>query len=197
MTSAILNPANPGAYSVEDVPKSGSDRSRYALDRLPEGHPSRSCAETIAQSYERLLTLRKEQAAALVPERKRIPLKWIGRDPESGEWTIRERGVVDAAPSVAGTAPSRFAKLRSSGGALVDELLLGPDGGEAWSKARDEDVWEALRDLCEAEFPDGLTARRLNDAVCAAILLRHGIDVRPDRLPQEHLKAALNGRTEE
>jgi hypothetical protein len=184
MTTTRLNPANEG-YELTTVPPTKSDRSRFALGRLAEGWDSPSPAAAVAQAYERLLIQRQEEAAPIVPEKKTVALKYVRRDAGSGDWVIRNRGSVEAVPTFAGTPPSRFSRLRSTGGALLDELLL---GGDAWDKARDDAVWDALRELCEAEFPDGLTLRRLNEAVALALLLRHGIDLRPDQLPQEHLR---------
>lgn len=188
--STVLNPGNTG-YDLTKVPPTKTDRSRFALAKTAEGWDVSSPSDAIAASYERLAIRLKESAAEpLVPARKRVALKWVAREAD-GTWAARDRGTVEAIPTFAGTAPSRFAKTQASAGALVDELLLGP-GNEAWEKARDEDVWEALLELCRTEEPSSETTRQLNNTVALAVLLRHGVDAEEmllhGRLPQEHLR---------
>jgi hypothetical protein len=191
-STPILNPSNTGAYDVSTVPTASDGRSRFALSRLPEGGVARGPAQSVAAAYERLLGARQAEAEPKRPEVRSVKLKWVGREQASGAFIVVDRGAVTAEPTFEGNAPTKYAKLRSSGSELVDDFLA---GGDAWLRARDEALWDGLRALMEEEQPDDETVLRLNRTVAAAILLRHGIELHSSLLPQEHLTASLPSDT--
>lgn len=175
---SVLNKANIGIYDVESVPErdDGSDRSRFAVGRLPEGWPAESTAQAVNQSLERILERRKEEAPPITPERQTISLKYVQQI--DGEYVLLHRGEITGTPTFANTRPTKFKRLRVGGGALIDELFLTDD-----SAIRDDQAWQALRLLAERENVTGFELRRLNDLTAELLALRAGLTVRSDELP--------------
>jgi len=180
------HPSNPNdvrSFEPADAPACDDKRtSRFALGTTPAGYTAQSRGHAVALAYAHLLEARREQAEPVPPPRKTVLLKYVCRT-NTGTYELVDRGAVTGTPTFAGSTPGRFAGLRLTAGALLDELMLGPAAGSAWQKARNCDVYEALRDFAESEQLVGEPLRAINDLVSRALLLRAGLDVRPDELP--------------
>jgi hypothetical protein len=179
-TTTISNPKNKGAYSLEAVPANGTEESRFALGTTSEGWAVSRKIDAVANAYTKLVADRKAEAPPLQPEFKEIELKYVGLS-TTGEYVTVPRGTVRAIPTKEPTASGRFKKLKATGGALIDEAMLGAD-------VRPDALWNALLELATAERPEGRTLRDLNDAVAELVLIQSGLDVDKRSLPQEHLR---------
>jgi len=120
-----------------------------------------------------------EQSEPLPPTSKTVALKKVVLT-DNG-YVLTDRQSVTATPTRANKTPGRFVALTSSGPGLVDELMLG--SGEGFEKARDDQLWEGLRNLCESTSPSGEVTRSLSIAVALALLLRAGIVMNAAQLP--------------
>jgi hypothetical protein len=167
-------------YDVFSVPPVGdSVSSRFAVATSPGGwgtSPSTNVAAVASQLIARLVA----EAPPALPPSKTVSLKRV-RPTNNGTFELIDRGTVTGVPTLASRVPGKFSRLTSSAGALIDELLLG--AGSGFESARDDDLWEALKETCETLGAGGEEARSLSDAVAIAVLCRHGLSVRRDRLP--------------
>jgi hypothetical protein len=165
-------------YALTEVPKVAPDSgSRFYLPQTPAGWAA-DPGEQLGNAFSSLLGVRQASMKALAPEPVAIRLKLAERE-SSGEWVLRDRGEVVAVPSRQSERPGqRWSGMK--GGELLDSFGL---GGEAWRKAPDDAVFEALRVVCEAHDLSGRGWRELNDSVCRLIALRAGCEVAADSLP--------------
>jgi hypothetical protein len=180
MAQSTLNPKNPRSFAIREVPAAGSETSRFLLGQTSEGWSTPRKIDACASAYTKLVADRKVEAAPLQPEFKEIELKYVGLT-TTGEYVIVPRGKVRAIPTKEPTASGKFKRLKSTGGALLDEAFLGAD-------VRPDTLWNALLELATAERPEGRTLRDLNDAVAELVLIQAGLDVDKRSLPQEHLR---------
>jgi hypothetical protein len=168
-----------GTYAINEVPATGDDRCRFAIPSTPGGW-STTPGANVALCYSHLLEELIASAPRLTPKHRSVRLLRC-RLAADGGYELVERGVVAAVPEFEPRVPTRFAKTSSKGGALLDELMKGE--GDGWSKATDEQVFTALRELCEQTHANGEEARQMSDFVACAVLLRHGIRKHVTGLP--------------
>jgi len=166
-------------YKIEDVPDAGQTASRFALDRGPGGITAASKAANVAAIYSSLLAQLHANARPLAPAFKSVALKLV--HPTEEGYALVERTTVNAPQTHANHTPGKYTKLATSGGALVDSLLLGT--GEGYERARDDQCFAAMRDLAENLGASGEVCRQLSITVALAVLARAGIVLRPDQLP--------------
>jgi hypothetical protein len=152
------------------VPASGDDTSRFArLETTPAGFRlAGGNAAIVAHVFATLQHHRTEDAPEITPEMKTVPLFACGISSETGEYVLVPRGSVTAVPEKAVSRSGKFVK-QPGGGATLDSLFLGE------GDARDADVWEALRTVCEQTVADPEACRSLSDSVASLVLLRAGI----------------------
>jgi len=148
------------------------------LDRGPGGIQAASAAANVAAVYSGLVSRLAELSEPLAPTRKTVALKRVVLTTEG--YILQERQSVTAQPTRENNSPGRFAALKTNAGAICDSILLG--SGEGWTKARDDQVFEALRDLCENLNASGEVCRQLSINVALAVLVRAGIVLRADQL---------------
>jgi hypothetical protein len=180
---ANRNPRNPGSFAPEDVPANGKTESRYLLPAGPAGWPTDSPGESVADTYRQLVEERMKAASPLTPDELTVELKYVRHDPEKG-WQIVPRGSVTGRPTLEPIRPGRFARNPLTGGALLDDLML---GGASFTKARDDELWKALVDFLASARPRGRVVRLLNDLLGQVVCLRAGLEVKASALPQRHL----------
>jgi hypothetical protein len=178
-TETPRNPRNVGAYALESVPPSGSDKSRFSLHANFEGHCVPN-AEAIARAYTELAQARVKQTPELTPEPKIVPLWYIGRN-EAQEVVRVPRGTVKRSPTLEVQRSGRFTSApKETGGALLDRLFLelaGPD-------VRDQAIVDALAQMIDEEnITDPSTLLSLNNSTSLLMLTRAGIAIEPSELP--------------
>jgi hypothetical protein len=178
-TETPRNPKNVGAYALESVPPSGSDKSRFSLHANFEGHRVPN-AEAIARAYTELASARVKQTPELTPEKKEVKLFFVGRN-EAQEVARVPRGTVKRSPTLEVQRSGRFTSApKEKGGALLDRLFLelaGPD-------VRDQAIVDALEELIKQEqITDASTLLSLNNATSLLILTRAGLSIEPSELP--------------
>ena len=166
-------------YEINTVPATGDNAtSRFAVGTAPSGFPT-TPGSNLSLAYNHLTEELVRKAELLPPEMKSVKLERTVID-GVGKYVSVDRGTVTAPVTHVTARSGRFVKLNVSGGALLDNFVRGE---EAWRDARDADVWEALRSLCEQINATGEECRALSDTVARAVLLRAGISRRPDALP--------------
>jgi hypothetical protein len=171
---------NESSYDPADVPEL-PDASRFELGKNPSGFDVQP-TQAVADNFAILLSRLGEAAEPMIPKRVSCKLFYAGKDSTTGQWSLYPRGAVTAVPTVAPKRHSRFGKVKETEGAILDRLFF--DGGEG---IRDDAIFEALLAWCERTQPSAAVARKVNDLVAHAILLRCGItlrDIRPDQLPR-------------
>jgi hypothetical protein len=166
------------AYDVFTVPETGDqESSRYQLGVSPGGWSSPP-GSTVSLAYNHLTEALVAATPPLTPEQKTVALKRCVRTADG--YVLLDRGSVTASVERVTSRNGRFSACKSKGGALLDEFLRGE---AAWTNARDEAIFDALRDLCEAVGATGEEARALSDTIARAVLLRAGILKPPNELP--------------
>lgn len=169
---------SPASYDILDVPATGDNGSRFALPSSPAGHAANP-DEVIAGVYTHLIVRLQEQAQDLAPSKASISLKKVVQD-DSGQYVLAPRCELTGTPTKASARPGSYGKLKLSGAALIDDLLL---GGEEGQKANDEQINAALLQMHEDLQPHGRQSRTIQDCVAAALALRVGLVVRPYDIP--------------
>jgi len=167
----------PGTYIASELPEVGdSASSRYALPVYESG---RGCteAEAVASAYATLNITAKRNALPIESPTATVALSLIAI--VDGEYVIRSRGTITGTITTEKTRPGKFGtKNKLTAGALVDAVLR----GEA-PELRDDQTWNALRDLAENIRATGRGLRGLNDQVAIALAARAGLHVQPNDLP--------------
>jgi hypothetical protein len=167
-------------YNVLDVPETGDGKTgRYELPVSPGGWTTTKAAN-VGACYSQLIDRLAAAAPRLAPKPRTVRLL-RARPADDDGYELVDRGTVTAAPTLEPRTPSKFARISKTGGALLDDLLLGT--GEGWDKAPDDALFAALRDVCEHTHASGQEARYLSDIVALAILIRHGIHHNLNQLP--------------
>jgi hypothetical protein len=159
------------SYKLTDVPPAPAG-SRFALPRTAAGWPAEP-ADALALAYNQLAQARTTEAPELPPATKTVDVFRVAI--EQGTYVLVSDGQVTGRPTREPVRPGKFARKKLSGGALLDSLFLGE---EAYVSYRDNDVWEALLELCEEQRPRGESLRRLNIEVRRLVLLRAGIEMK-------------------
>jgi hypothetical protein len=166
------------SFQITEVPPTGSTASRFALPKTPAGWSSKP-ADTLALCLNQLAAARTEEAEELLPDRVTVALKRVAVT-KTGDYVLVDRGSIVGTPTRVPRRQAKFRRVNLTGGAMIDALFLGEE--EAW-QSRDETVWQAAREMCEAVRARGRTLRRINDEVARIVALRCGLEVAPDRLP--------------
>jgi hypothetical protein len=164
-----------GPYSHEEVPPSGTARSRYALTTSASGVEGISPGQAINVAFRALVTKRMREAVPDGPLSKEITLRKVGRTIDGEYVTVACRPILvnpDSRPIKSG----RFFKTKLQAGALLDDALL---GGPSWREAHDDDLYEAARHLAEQERLETHELRTLNETIQLAVLARAGVTTVP------------------
>jgi hypothetical protein len=166
-------------WTPEDVPASGTSDTRFAIGSKPSGVSSRP-DETVSNVYAALSEKRIAEAEHRRPETRTVALRLVTKS--DGKWVLLDRGSVTGVVTAEPVRPGRFWKAPKPG-ALLDELMLGPKGGESYTNATDQRVFEALLEVCASLDCSPRAARAISDAVCRVVCLRAGLIVPPWDLP--------------
>lgn len=178
MTTTTLQP---DGYDPRTLPPADSG-SRFALTTTPAGWGS-APDKTTTGCWEQLLADAARETAPHAPTSRAVKLWRVGRITGTASFATVERGTVTAVPTkTPTTSPQRYRARSLRGGAFLDSFLLrDPDG--PWHTAKDETVFAALQEWAEETQPTQAVLNDANIIVCLAILLRHGIEARPDDIP--------------
>lgn len=155
-----------GAYEYADVPVR-PDGSRFAVTTSKTGQRVRA-PQNVVLAYAELL---RELTANVTPfdRRKTVELKKVARTTDDAYAVVRA-GTVTAEADAEPIKSGKFTK-RGDGGAWLDTVFL----GDNIAHGRDEDIYDAARELAEAESFSGSDLRKLNEALAGLVLLRAGI----------------------
>lgn len=169
-------------FNPYDVPATGSaDVSRFPVGVSPAGHTGPP-DQVYANLLSNLVADRQNEQPQIIPETVVVELFKVVRSDKTGEYALVQRPGVRAVPTRANTRPGRFGTVKAQGIELLNDAFL---GGEAWEKARDADIWEALLAACKDVQAQGRALRMLCDLTALLILARAGIVTTADRLAWE------------
>lgn len=164
---------DPRSFDPYAVPATNSRRSRWPVGISPAGHVGRP-DETYANLVSGLVADRQTEQPQVLPEAITVELFKVIRDDTTGRYALVERPGVRAIPTRTNTRPGRFAAVETEGVELLNDFLL---GREAWEKARDDEIWEALLAAAQDVEAKGRALRQLNDLTAVAICARAGVIV--------------------
>jgi hypothetical protein len=164
------------AYDPYQVPEAPGGGSRFFLASTPAGWGT-APSENVAGVYRALLADRQREAAGFTPAPVEVQLKQVSL--VGGDYVLEDRSVVARMPSFESRRPGqRWRKLE--GGALLDSFYV---GGDAFTKAPDLEVWEAMRDTADAHLLTGKALRQLCDWTAVLVCLRAGVAIKDSELP--------------
>lgn len=169
----------PVRYEFRDVPPTGTSKTRFMLSHGPGGATSEP-VNIVTLALNVLGLERRAATPSVIPATTTVPLKRVGIDVATGEYVLVDRGSLSRVPTREAVRSGKFVKLDVSGAALLDEVFV---GGPAYTMARDEQIWDALRQLAEDVKAEGRTLRLLSDEVACLVALRAGIEVTASGLP--------------
>ncbi len=110
-------------------------------------------------------------AKPLVPPAVEVPRYRILFDTQTGRYDLSPRHALVVTPDAKSRRPGKFARLGLKGGALLDSFF---EGGEAFERANDAQVWEGALAFAREGSLRGETLTLLSEAVSLALAIRAG-----------------------